>query len=492
MRGVRRVLGVATVLVALASPAAGSASTFLPWGSEGRIDRSQLVGLSCPSASLCVAIDSVGNVLTSGAPTAGRSTWRAASIDSARRLSGVSCPSVSFCVAVDLGGDVFGDVFVSSDPAGGPAAWTRSSSPAGLAGLSCPSSSLCAAGGTGGVFVSDDPAGGVSAWTEAAGADIGPECGKEGGECSPATWTVSCASSSMCVAGDTYGRLRTSTDPMDTSAWVDESLAGVGEYDALSCPSDSLCVAACPPTSALDACPGAGGSSDAEVAWNPLVGLATPEPYGLPRKLSVLSPMQVVVGMWCVSSSLCFASDAVGDLLVSTDPNGTPATWTPAFSATETSDTPVVGLSCLSPSRCVAVDQAGELFVGSPPATRAQTRHLLLTQLLPTGPDATIGALIRHNGYRSRFTAPAAGSLRISWYRISPRTRTRRSSYRTLIAASRDTFEQAAITTLRIGLTRTARRVLQRTREIAITARARFTPAWGEAITVSKTFELKT
>jgi hypothetical protein len=487
MRGIRRVLGVATVLVALASPAVGSASTFLPWGSVGRVDTSRMIGLSCPSASLCVAIDSVGNVLTSGMPTGGRSTWKAATIDSGARISGLSCPSVSLCVAVDLDGDVF----TSSDPADGAAAWTRSSSPAGLAGLSCPSSSLCAAGGVAGVFVSDDPAGGISAWTEAAGADIGPECGKEGGECSPATWTVSCASSSMCVAGDTYGALKTSTDPMGTSAWVDEGLAGVAEYDALSCPSDSLCVAACPPTSSLDACNGGGGSSDAEVAWNPLAETATRNPEELPRKLSALFPMQVVVGMWCVSSSLCFASDAVGDLLVSTNPNGTPATWTPAFSATQTLDSPIVGLSCPSPSRCVALDEAGEVFVGSPPATRAQTRHLLLTQLLPTGPDAAIGALISHNGYRSRFTAPAAGSLSISWYHISPRTHTRRS-YRTLIAASHDTFEQANITTLRIALTRTAKRFLERTREVKVTGQARFTPAVGKAITVSKTFELKT
>ena len=59
-------------------------------------------------------------------------------------LAGVSCPAVTLCVAVDA----FGHALTTSNPAGGPSAWTVdvAASPADvLAAMSCPSTSLCAA-----------------------------------------------------------------------------------------------------------------------------------------------------------------------------------------------------------------------------------------------------------------------------------------------------------------------------------------------------------
>src|SRR5581483_6109801 len=58
-----------------------------------------VTAISCPSASLCVAVDNIGNVITSTNPTGGASAWTVTSVDSPNALLAVSCPaSTTFCV----------------------------------------------------------------------------------------------------------------------------------------------------------------------------------------------------------------------------------------------------------------------------------------------------------------------------------------------------------------------------------------------------------
>jgi hypothetical protein len=133
-----------------------------------------LMGVSCPSASLCVATDLLGTILSSTNPTGGAGAWHAATVVRSRSyptpfsptLGAVSCPSVSLCtVAVHdasaglIGG--LGDcgsarclprlddggVFVSTTPTGAASAWSpiKLDTPNSISGLSCPSVSLCAA-----------------------------------------------------------------------------------------------------------------------------------------------------------------------------------------------------------------------------------------------------------------------------------------------------------------------------------------------------------
>ncbi len=78
-----------------------------------------MVTVSCASGSLCVTGDAVGNVLQSTRPTAGASAWTLTRVEptpepglngtapgASGALSGVSCPSTSMCVGVDSGGNV--------------------------------------------------------------------------------------------------------------------------------------------------------------------------------------------------------------------------------------------------------------------------------------------------------------------------------------------------------------------------------------------------
>jgi len=107
-----------------------------------RVTTADTVGLgvpvSCPTTSLCVAIDGAGRVATSTAPGAATPVWNvAAPISGSLPVNALSCPSVSLCVAVDNSGNVL----TSNNPTGGPATWTTAAvHPGGqLVDVSCAS-----------------------------------------------------------------------------------------------------------------------------------------------------------------------------------------------------------------------------------------------------------------------------------------------------------------------------------------------------------------
>lgn len=173
-----------------------------------------------------------------------------APLASANSINAVSCPSGGLCVAGDSGGDLL----VSTDPNGGPAAWravrhldlalTNGSEDAGggsgVEGVSCPSTRLCVATDGPDLLTSTDPTGGLGAWHVVAGVDrFGSLVG------------VSCATASLCVAFDRRGDILVSTHPVGAKrTWklvrvLDVSAGGVGAdfVASMSCPSRSLCVA---------------------------------------------------------------------------------------------------------------------------------------------------------------------------------------------------------------------------------------------------------
>lgn len=88
---------------------------------------------SCPSTSLC-AVGAPSAVLTSTSPTSSN-PWSVNAINGAGLVNGISCPSTSLCVAVDN----LGQVLTSGDPAGGGSAWTTTvvDAPACAASTGC-------------------------------------------------------------------------------------------------------------------------------------------------------------------------------------------------------------------------------------------------------------------------------------------------------------------------------------------------------------------
>jgi hypothetical protein len=220
------------------------------WRPAVRVDRyASLTGISCPTTTLCVAVDSIGNVTFSTRPTAGASAWaRPTRIDTTAApgggyagLTGVSCPTATLCVAVD--GATKGAVDVTTDPAGGAKTWKTTPIATGpLTSIACASATLCVAAGDQ-HYVSTSPVGGVTAW-KGTGTQVGAGVFS----------AISCPALTLCV-GVGYGNSSiglatgTATPKGDASAWKTVDVAAVppvpgqGLLDAIGCPTITLCVA---------------------------------------------------------------------------------------------------------------------------------------------------------------------------------------------------------------------------------------------------------
>jgi hypothetical protein len=81
------------------------------------VNADHLNAVTCPSASLCLAVGSRGALYVSTDPASG--SWTGTTIDDFRELTWISCPSPSLCVATDS----TGHVVTSTDPTAGPSAW---------------------------------------------------------------------------------------------------------------------------------------------------------------------------------------------------------------------------------------------------------------------------------------------------------------------------------------------------------------------------------
>jgi hypothetical protein len=203
-----------------------------------------LPGVSCPSASLCVAVNganpgtTAGKILTTTDPPSG--TWQIAQLDDSLHFTGVSCSSTTLCVAVARDGKLA----VSDDPTGGASAWDVIAAPGGtgdLQGIDCVAT-LCAAGNaTGNVLTSTDPTAPGPSWSAAKAGIAALVTG------------ISCPTASACLGVDDNGSVFTSTDPTaGADAWHAENLVpfeaspGEGEFVhnalfAADCASASLC-----------------------------------------------------------------------------------------------------------------------------------------------------------------------------------------------------------------------------------------------------------
>ena len=198
----------------------------------------QPIGVSCPSVSLCVAVDQQGNVFTSTNPAGGLPAWSGPiDINQGGFMNAVSCPSVKLCVAVSDG-----SVLTSTNPAGGASAWSAPVSTHAsnvLLAISCPSVSLCAWPTTCGRALGSVTVRPVARHLglDAHRADSNEaERVRRARRRSPSGW--------LCVAVDSDGNVVTSTNPTGgTSAWKMANPDGTNFLTAVSCPTASECVA---------------------------------------------------------------------------------------------------------------------------------------------------------------------------------------------------------------------------------------------------------
>lgn len=124
-------------------PAAGASA----WQDGGKLSRlSNTLAITCPTIGFCVA-GNAGEVFTSSAPTAAAEEWVATALPTRFQVLGLSCPSPSLCAASTDNGELA----TSINPTGGSSAWPLSQLVDGTTnafyGLSCPTGGLCVAVG---------------------------------------------------------------------------------------------------------------------------------------------------------------------------------------------------------------------------------------------------------------------------------------------------------------------------------------------------------
>jgi hypothetical protein len=370
-----------------------------------------ILSVSCPSARLCIAVDTGGHAFVSTDPTGGRSAWKWVTVPGASSGFGaVSCPEVKLCVAIAQD-----NVLTTTDPTGGPSTWKSVDVGNALMGqggdefeaLSCASASLCLVGDvSGNVLVSTDPTGAASTWKVV---DADARASNAG------ISALSCPSTHFCVAGDDDGNILTTSDPRGgPSAWKMVTPAGsTDDIHTLSCPSTHFCMAT--GSELLSSTNPAGGASawystsgvindDAEAVTchnlhlclvsDVALDLAT-SAYptdGLAAWANIYSAPNgpgntMGIGLSCPAVDLCVVTGD-NDILTSTSPSAgapaaptTPTTIPAATTITASVDTAgwreanfpseengIVAVSCPSPGLCVAVDNGGKTFVSTDPA----------------------------------------------------------------------------------------------------------------------------
>jgi uncharacterized membrane protein YgcG len=323
----------------------GESTGPLTWSAGQQLDAPYnfLSGVSCPSMTFCVAVDRVGNVLTSTDPTAGPSAWKAVSVDSANGFAGgVSCPSVSLCAAPDRAGNVV----VSTNPTGGAGAWTithiASSTHPILTGVACPSESLCIVEDQAGeIMTSTNPTGGATDWITT---HIDSRDGLN---------AISCATVSFCVAIDYFGGVISSVDPTGGSAaWTESLVENGGGFgpNGVACPSTQLCVIFDGLGNILSSTDPTGGAS----AWS-----TSSVDSGGQMSNTGLS------GISCASTALCVALDTSVNAVTSVEPTGGVGAWT---SSTLGNFGGATDVSCVAGPFCVGVDMFGRIVAGTPPS----------------------------------------------------------------------------------------------------------------------------
>jgi WD40-like Beta Propeller Repeat len=319
---------------------------FAAWRKTTSPTARPLTAVSCPSASLCVAGDEAGTILSSTNPTGGPITWSLAPVLPNGSIGGISCPSISLCVAV--GGQ---DMLTATDPSAGASAWTKTTLGQGAyAGtISCPSVSLCVAGGGGAgidggaaVLTSTDPTGGAGFWSSvpvAAGDEI--------------VDAVSCPSVSLCVAATNKGDVFTSTNPTGgVSAWTKTTIDQGHFLSAVSCPAVSLCVVT-------------NDTPDLFISTNPAGGTSA----WMKTTLDQAKTVAGVDSVSCPSVSLCVGG-GIGNVLTSTDPTGGATAW---MDTAIDGENDVYATSCPSGSLCVIADQSGNILASIDPTGGANT-----------------------------------------------------------------------------------------------------------------------
>jgi hypothetical protein len=340
----RTTLGLLICVGCLAAAPAGAAPS-LSWSGPLEVDSGHKpTGISCPSATLCVAIDEAGRALIGTRPaSSGAWSWSPFAIDGGRALRAISCPSTALCVAVDDEGRAL----VGVDPSVGPGSWSAvpidGTTP--LRSVSCASNTLCVAVDEQGEVLSSSKPAQPSAWSAPV-------------KIATSLVSVSCASSELCVAVDEAGNALLSTAPTGgAGAWHARPIDSTLGLTAISCFASDSCVA-------VDGDGGVFASANAAATIGAGPG------SGATWSSTVLDSVGKPGAISCAAVGLCLAADDAGYVFASDNSTVAPPEW---LARNLDSTTALAGVSCTSEGLCAAIDANGRLFTATTPPPQAST-----------------------------------------------------------------------------------------------------------------------
>jgi hypothetical protein len=117
---------------------------------------------------------------------------------------------------------------------------------------------------------------------------------------------------------------------------------------------------------------------------------------------------------------------------------------------------------------------------------------LVARQLVRPGRGTKIAALLRSGVFKTRFTAPEAGTVALEWSYLPPAKPHLRTARSPLVVASGGlSFHAAGTGTLSLRLTAAGKRLLARSARILLTATCVFKPASAPSVRKSLTFALQ-
>jgi hypothetical protein len=329
---------IALLCAALVSLALGDPSAFAspsPSHTQSIDAPNSLNSISCvPQTTDCVVADSEGNALyATNVSVSASAIWASWSGPVGEKPGeAVACPASSLCVLADgiaETGEPGGNMYYATSPGG---SWTKAFSPAfGVVAVSCASSSLCVAGEEeGDIRYTTTPA--SSEWSVVYGVGTGAING------------VDCLSSSFCAAVDSTGHVHVADTAekikQERTGWTSTDIDGSTALHGIACTSSASCFAVDADGNVLDLT--INGSGEATVTKHDIDGT---------NDLTAIA---------CTEGFMCVAVDSKGNVFVSSD-GGTKWNDQLALGGDLTS------VSCASSSLCVTADTAGSVTAFAPP-----------------------------------------------------------------------------------------------------------------------------
>jgi hypothetical protein len=305
-------------------------------------------------------------------------------VDPGNSLEAVTCTSRSTCLALDGAGNLIASDANGLGPAA-PSAWTAPT-PIGFTGngatftaLSCPGGlSFCAAfDSNGNVFYSSDPLSQPATWKTYAALNEIFGGNTESGENTDQADALACAPGAtsqappaFCLVADTHGNLAYTTEINSARnefgglTWSAPYSADPSwdEYEptaitSISCPSSSLCLATDKLGNIIE-------------STEPVTQAQNDEQWTVLNSIDAgagsLNGSPGVRGISCPSTTLCVAVDGSGNILYTETPTAVhQGGWTVVSSLNPAGG--ITGISCPTTSECVITDQGGDIQYGIAP-----------------------------------------------------------------------------------------------------------------------------